>query len=299
MSTLAPRVVVVHRSSELDGLLARHATIGQAEFFLHTRGRTLDQARDRHESLQRALSTVSAAIPADWRRAQVERSDLDRFAFSPQDIVLAVGQDGLVANVAKYLHGQPVVGVDPEPGINPGVLVLHRPQDAAGLLAATAGGQAVVKPRAMVAASSDDEQVLVALNEVYVGHPTHQSARYRLRTPDGRVERQSGSGVVIGTGTGASGWCASLAVQRGGRDPLPRPDGSGLAWFVREPWPSPSTGTALSAGMLEPGDELALVVESDGLVVFGDGIETDRLTLSWGQQVRIGLARQRLSLVCG
>ena len=38
---------------------------------------------------------------------------------------VVVGQDGLVANVAKYLDGQPVVGIDPEPGRNPGVLVAH------------------------------------------------------------------------------------------------------------------------------------------------------------------------------
>ena len=37
--------------------------------------------------------------------------------------MVVVGQDGLVANVAKYVHGQPVIGVDPRPGINPGVLV--------------------------------------------------------------------------------------------------------------------------------------------------------------------------------
>ena len=37
-------------------------------------------------------------------------------------MVVVLGQDGLVANVAKYLDGQPVIGVDPEPGRNAGVL---------------------------------------------------------------------------------------------------------------------------------------------------------------------------------
>lgn len=41
------------------------------------------------------------------------RGDLDRFLFEPDDIVLALGQDGLVANVAKYLDGQPVIGSNP------------------------------------------------------------------------------------------------------------------------------------------------------------------------------------------
>lgn len=299
MSTLAPRVVVVHRASELDGLLARHATLGQGEFFLRSRGRDLSEVRGRHEALQGALATVAGAIPVDWRRGTVERADLDRFAFSPQDVVVAVGQDGLVANVAKYLQGQPVIGVDPEPGQNPGVLVQHRPQAVAALLEAVAAGRAGVQPRAMVAAEADDGQSLVALNELYLGHPTHQSSRYRLTVPGLGTERQSSSGVIVGSGTGATGWCASLASQRGGRDRLPGPQEDRLAWFVREPWPSPSTGTSLSAGLLSAVQRLVLDVESDGLVIFGDGVESDYLSLGWGQRASVHLASRRLALVVG
>jgi hypothetical protein len=42
---------------------------------------------------------------------------------------------------------------------------------------------------------------------------------------------------------------------------------------------------------------LSLVVESDLLVAFGDGIEADSIALTWGQTVQIGLAKQRLRLV--
>lgn len=101
--TLSPRAVVVRRRTELDELLARHGTHGAAAFFLRTRGRSVDEVQARHDALQAALSDVSAAIPADWRRGTVERADLDRFLFEPADIVVVVGQDGLVANVAKYL----------------------------------------------------------------------------------------------------------------------------------------------------------------------------------------------------
>ena len=61
--------------------------------------------------------------------------------------MVAVGQDGLVANVAKYLDGQPVIGVDPEPGRNPGVLVRHTAGAVAGLLAAVDDGPARTRPR--------------------------------------------------------------------------------------------------------------------------------------------------------
>lgn len=294
---LAPRAVVVHRRSELDELVDRHGTRGQVEFFLRTRGRTLAEVQERHDALGDALSRTRAAVPLEWRRGEVERSDLHRFAFEPEDICLVVGPDGLVANTAKYVGAQPVVGVDPEPGRNPGVLVRHRAATVPAVLAAVVAGRARVEPRALVRARLDDGSRLDALNDVFVGHRSHQSARYRLQVPGGAVERQSSSGIVVATGTGATGWAASLVRGRAAAPPLPAPGAAELAWFVREAWPSPTTGAELTAGLLEPGAPLTVVVESDALVLFGDGLEADRLTATWGQSVTLDLSERRLHLV--
>jgi len=55
VTTLAPRVVVVHRRTELDELTARHGTRGQIAFFLNSRGRDLDEL----EARQRATGPPS------------------------------------------------------------------------------------------------------------------------------------------------------------------------------------------------------------------------------------------------
>jgi NAD kinase len=293
--TLAPRAVVVRRRTELDELVDRHGTRGQAEFFLRSRGRTLAEVQARHDRAAEALAQVGAAVPEQWRRADVERADLDRFLVDPLDVVVVVGQDGLVANVAKYLDGQPVIGVDPEPGV--GVVVRHRPGEVRALLPRTAAGTVEHRDLTMVSARLDDGQHLDALNEVFIGHPSHQSARYRLAIGGDRWERQSSSGIIAATGTGATGWCASIVRERGHLPgPLPAPDAPALAWFVREAWPSPGTGTTATEGVFGDG-ALRLVVESEQLVVFGDGMESDRLVAGWGQEVRIGRSERRLRLV--
>ena len=267
-------------------------------FFLRTRGRDLETVEVRHRAVHAALAVVAGAIPLDWRRGHVDRADLARFVFGPEDVIVAVGQDGLVANVAKYLDGQPVVGIDPEPGRSAGVLVRHPPEATADLLAAvasTAGGRRL-ETRTMVSACSDDGQELVALNEIYVGHPSHQSARYRVETTTGDTERQSSSGVLVGTGTGATGWLRSVWLERRSSLALPEPGEARLCWFVREAWPSPTTGTQLTEGALHADEQLALVAESD-LVIFGDGIESDTLPLTWGQRVSLSVASRQLQLV--
>jgi hypothetical protein len=50
-------------------------------------------------------------------------------------------------------------------------------------------------------------------------------------------------------------------------------------------------------GSLGPADRLRVTVESDRLVAFGDGVESDALELTWGQTVRVGRANERLRLV--
>ncbi|MFF7049641.1 hypothetical protein ACFY94_14930 [Streptomyces griseorubiginosus] len=294
--SLAPRAVLVHRTTEYEELVAHHGTHGQAAFFLSSRGRDIREVAERHERVRQALADVTSAIPLTWRQARVERADLDRFLFAPEDVVVVVGQDGLVANVAKYLSGQPVLGIDTEPGRNPGVLVRHRPRDTAELLA-VAGRS--VDELTMVEAVADDTQRLVALNEIYLGAGGHQTARYRLglEGDGGVVEAQASSGVLVGTGTGATGWLRSVWQERGARLRLPEPTEDRLVWFVREAWPSPATGTSLTAGELPALARLRLTVESERLIAFGDGMEGDALELTWGQTVEVGVCAERLRLV--
>ena len=290
------RAVIVRRPTEYDELMDRYSTRGQVEFVLRSRGRSLEEVERAHECHLAALARVRAGIPDGWASADVERDSLSRFLFAPEDVIVVVGPDGLVANVAKYVGEQVVVGVNSVPQANAGVLVRCTPEQGVGALRRLETGSDLrVDQLTMVRAAADDSRTLTALNEVFIGQPSHQSARYEL-TLGSRAERQSSSGVVVSTGTGATGWGASLKRGRHMGD-LPAPTSHSLAWFVREAWPSPHTGTNCTEGILGEGEELGLVVSSESLVLFGDGIESDRLTLTWGQSVQVSRAPRALSLV--
>ncbi|MBS2012443.1 MAG: hypothetical protein JST00_06135 [Deltaproteobacteria bacterium] len=304
-----PRVVVVTRPTDLDALLARHGTREQARFFLETREASiakagakkrnaLEDVEQRHRLFEQVLGEVSRAIPMRWRRSRIDRADLSRFVFEPEDIIVCVGQDGLVANAAKYLEGQLVIGINPDPSRNEGVLVPHRSGDTARLLAAVAERRARIEERTMVEARVDDGQRIVAANEIYVGHRTHQSSRYRLSFL-GREERHSSSGLVVTSGTGATGWARSIVLgKRGNPDVLPRPTDQRLTFLVREAFPSVATGTSITEGNITPHAKLQIVSEmnEDGRI-FGDGIEEDAIDFRWGLRATLGIAPSRLRLV--
>lgn len=296
---LVPRVVVVTRATAYEALIAEHGTRQQASFFLSTRGQSIEPLAAAHRRFDEAVQQVHRAIPTKWRRTRLARQELDRFLFGPEDVIVAVGQDGLVANVAKYLDGQAVIGVNPDPELYDGILVPHPPAAAAELLRATPAGRIRCEERTMVEAHLDDGQRLVALNEVFVGHRTHQSARYRI-VWGGAEERHSSSGLIVATGTGATGWARSIHQQRRSRVSLPRPSDASLVFFVREPFPSVATGNAVTEGRVDTGHPLAVFSEMNACgVVFGDGIEDDYLKFDWGRRIAVRPADRSLRLVRG
>lgn len=297
MATNTPRAVFVTRPTEYELLLAHHATRGQAKFFLETRGQDIETLADRDRQFQAVLQAGRSGVPADWRQALVKRADLDRFLFGPEDVIVVVGQDGLVANVAKYLDGQPVLGLNPAPDLYDGVLVRVPVARLGDMLSASVAGAVPVERRTMVEARLDSGERLLALNEIFVGHHSHQSARYRIATAD-LAEDHSSSGLIVASGTGATGWARS--IMEATHAPLPlTPEERAVAFFVREPFPSVATGTNLRAGKIA-GTPLAVTSRmNDGGVIFADGIEQDFLGFDWGRGVRIGPAAQTLHLVVG
>jgi NAD kinase len=296
MPTNSPRAVFVVRETDFELLLARHATREQARFFLETRGQTLEAVEARHAQRQAGLHAARGQVPADWRQALVRRSDLDRFLFGPEDVVVPIGQDGLVANVAKYLSGQPVLGINPSPDLYDGVLTRVPLDRLSRLLVAAAAGDAPAERRTMVEARLDNGDRLLALNEVFVGHRSHQSARYTLACA-GIGEDQSSSGMIVASGTGATGWARSIMEATGQHIALDAEERA-IAYFVREPFPSISTGTSLRGGKLA-GDLLVTSRMNDGGVVFADGIEQDFLSFDWGRRLTVRTAEHSLNLVIG
>lgn len=295
-----PRLVFVTRKTRLVQLQEARGTLGQVAFFLASQGQALDPYVAEDTQQQAALQQIMATLPLQQRRAAIDRADLSRFLFAPDDVVVVVGQDGLVANAAKYLQGQIVIGLNPDPARYDGVLCPHIPAQLPHLLRHLQQAQLPglqLETRTLVQATLEDGQQLCGLNEIFVGHRSHQSARYQLITPSGQ-ERQSSSGLICATGTGSTGWALSLARQCHCEIPLPEPQEARLSWFVREAFPSRTTGISLTQGVLTQDQQLQVSSEmpEDG-VIFADGIETDYLTFAAGQTVTLSLAPQRLHLL--
>ena len=300
------KIVVVKRKTTLEELLQRHATSSQVKFFVESRGQSYEWYQQQHEQYHRGLAQALSALPRTIRTQAIGKEELPTYQFSEKDLVVVVGDDGLLVNAAKYVKGLSVISVNPDPDSFDGVLASCSSLTFAGLLKKTLQNEAVAQALTMVEARLEDGQSLYALNDLFIGKSSHASARYILEY-DGKKERQSSSGIIVSSGTGSTGWLTSVmvgaqALTAAKALPAEFKDFSRespyLQFVVREPFPSKITGTTLVSGHVTTTKYLNISSNmAEKGVIFGDGIESDYLEFNAGRTVTIKPAEQKVYLV--
>lgn len=306
MDTPQQKIVLVVRKSRLEDLVARFNTLEQARFYVEHLGADFGDYELEHRVYQAAIIEVEATLSRFGRVHRLDRGFLPSFLFPPGCLVVVLGQDGLVANTLKYLDGQAVVGVNPDPARWDGALLPFRVRDLSKLIPDALAGRRPTRSVTMACARLNDGQELYAVNDLFIGPRTHVSARYVIRSGDAE-EVHSSSGVIVSTGLGSTGWFKSLmtgalgiAGDAAGSELAALRD-RGFAWdadylmfTVREPFPSKTTHASVVFGRVSSEAPLRIVSQMpDYGVIFSDGIERDFLEFNAGMEASIAPGRRR------
>ncbi len=321
------KIILVKRKTRLEELISRYNTIAQAQFYIEHLGSDFSDYLQENEQYKKAVSDAQGELEQLGRVQVVDREYVPNFLFGKSDVVVAVGQDGLVANTLKYLTDQLLIGVNPDPARWDGVLLPFKVSDLRLVMQDVFKMKRPVKEVTMAKAEMNDGQTLYAVNDLFVGQKTHVSSRYRIRLGKSQ-EAHSSSGIIISTGLGSTGWMKSVMagaegimtgitaeagipghpgavdpVRSGGKPPKTRQKPMGwnaeyLYFSVREPFPSKTTKTDLVFGKITRSNPLAILSQMpENGVIFSDGIETDCLQFNSGLEARITLAEKKGHLV--
>ncbi|QNP41616.1 diacylglycerol kinase catalytic domain-containing protein [Lysobacter solisilvae (ex Woo and Kim 2020)] len=310
MEPLSQRIVLIVRKTRLEDLTVRFNTVEQARFYIEHLGADFGDYEAEHRIYQQAVLTAETSLRRFGRVQKLDRSFLPNFLFPPDALVVVLGQDGLVANTLKYLSGQPVIGVNPDPARWDGVLLPFKVGDLASITLAAQTGTRPTRSITMARARLSDGQELHAVNDLFIGPRSHVSARYEIQI-GGRSETHSSSGLIVSTGLGSTGWFRSLLAGAAGiagqsmRGSIKELREKGFPWdadhlhfTVREPFPSKTTQTDLVFGIVTRDQPLRLLSQMAGYgVIFSDGIETDFLEFNSGMVATIDVAQRHGNLV--
>ena len=303
------KVVLVKRRTRYEELKRRYNTIEQAKFYIEHLGADFSDYELEDRNYNNALESVRNLVRPMARLQEIDREYISNMIFGPKDIVIAVGQDGLVANTMKYLDGQPLIGINPDPARWDGVLLPFETGDLERVLPKVIDDTFSEKNVTMGKVESKDGQVLYAVNDFFIGVDNHTSARYHINYRN-RIENQSSSGIIISTGFGMTGWHKSVMAQFRGmarsfglgdvKEPVFDWGAKSLTFQVREPYPSRFTQAELVYGQI--GERENLIITSDMSekgVVFSDGILDDTIEFNAGMQIEISVADRIGRLVTG
>ena len=308
-SAIERKVVLVTRRTRLEELIARHHTAAQAKFYIEHLGGDFGDYEREHEAYLTARRSVTLALEHHGRYQVIDRSFLTNFLFAPADIVVALGQDGLVANTMKYLDGQPLVGLNPDAARYDGILLPFAWSDFGTLLPDVLTDRRAFKEVTMAKAVLTDSRTLYAVNDLFIGPRTHTSARYEIHYGQ-EHEVQSSSGIIVSTGLGSTAWMRSVitgstaiasawshAPAALDYQPLPW-NTDRLVFAVREPFPSKTSATNVTFGHIAVGERLSLrsLMPENG-VIFSDGIEADNLEFNSGTEAIVSIAEKRGRLI--
>jgi len=301
------RVVIVTKPTPLTELVQHQLTRSRARFVLQTQGQSILPYEEEDASYEAALVTLRRQIPNDLPVTVVPRQELPNFLFRDKDLIIVCGPDGLFANLAKYVADQPVISVNPDPRTVAGALMRFAPHDVRRIIARVLAKQHTIERLPFVKAAFDDDRVVWGINDIFIGRSDQVSARYAISF-EGDNERQSSSGVIVSTGVGSTGWIRSLATMVKGLSgngthkltKLPTAASSELMFVVREPFPSPATGTTIIYGRIVPGRPLVVISEMpDGGRIFSDGIVERALDWNVGSKVTVTVGDRYVQRVVG
>lgn len=301
------KIILVTRKTRLTELIERFNSKGQAKFYIEHSGGDFSEYVDEDSTYQYALENLRKSLDIGLKLQTIDRDFLSNFLFTEKDLIVTLGQDGLVANTAKYVGKQPIVAVNPDPKRFDGVLLPFQLSQARKAVQTTIENKSRVKSITLAEVSLNDGQKLLAFNDLFIGARSHVSARYSIKFGS-KVEVQSSSGLIVSTGAGSTGWlssvfnmvrsvCAFTGVESKAELKLAWEDPR-LVYVVREPFISKHSKANLVAGMLQPGQQL--VIESlmpSGGVIFSDGIETDYLPFNSGLIANINASKNSACLV--
>jgi NAD kinase len=303
------KIILVRRRSRLDELIVRFNSVSQARFYIEHLGADFSDYQHEHEEYAAAVAGACTILEQIGRLQVLDRRYVPNFIFGPDDLVVAVGQDGLVANTLKYLNEQPLIGVNPAPRRWDGVLLPFRVNDLRRVVPDVLAGRRKRKEVSMAQARLGDGQTLFGVNDLFIGQKTHVSARYQISYA-GASEAHSSSGIIISTGLGSTGWLKSIVAGAAGITHSIEPQGAAvqfekigwdadfLVFSVREPFPSKTTGTNLVFGKITPEQPLSVVSKmAENGVIFSDGMESDFLEFNSGAAATISLAEKKGILV--
>lgn len=256
------RVLVAYKKSIFQ-IYARERRDPKFLRLLRKRDVTVAKMERTHEAHERTIEAVKAALDAlGCSSTFVYRARMRMMR--DVDLVVTIGGDGTILEVARQVEGVPLLGVNSAPETSLGLFCGADRKTIREQLARALHGVLPRTPLARLALEVNGERVWV-LNDVLYAHRNPAAMSRYILSIRGRAEEQRSSGVWVATAAGSTG-----GIHSAGGRVLPLTSKK-MQYLVREPFVQGRERPRLLRGILPPIHKIVLWSKMRQGMIYVDG----------------------------
>ncbi|MDP3882348.1 MAG: hypothetical protein Q8Q31_05720 [Nanoarchaeota archaeon] len=262
--------------------------------------RDIENVMRAHENNRKAVDTMKSIFGED---NIIHRDSLNKDLVRESDLVISLGGDDHFQYVSHFVDSQLIMGVNSDPISSEGNMLYFHAGEVAGFIENLKSEHFRVEEwtrlEAQIISGKNTLNVVLASSQYAIlTEDPEEMVRYRLQL-NGKSEIQRGSGLIVATGVGSTGWYKGASKYAGRNCKFPKTERIAKL-ILREPFDKEDTSGITTYKMynstLLEGDELTLTYLSHGLGRLSTDCQV-KYDLIRGNQVKIRISPLNLRVI--
>lgn len=251
---------------------------------------------DSHQIQKQGLNKIKSIFP---EIETVERDKCTRESMKPFDIILAYGGDNHFQYIAHRLTSQIILGVNSDPDRSDGALTSIAINELELYKERILNKKFSIEEWTRLKVQTNGTIIEdLAISEVFIGEEKRFNMSRHILELNGQKEEQKGSGLIVSTGTGSTGWYNS-AHQHQVNNQVKFPRINKMAYFMlTEPFRGKHHSYKNAIGQFGEHEKLIVTSLSDtqGILAI-DSLtiipikEGSKITIELGEPLRVAILK--------
>lgn len=251
-------------------------------------GVDIDRILSSHERQKQELNKLKQLLP---NALFISRDEFTNDIATRADLVIAFGGDNHFQYVSHFINDKLILGINSDPVSSEGALTYFTVDSFSNELNNIKAGKYNIEEWTRLGVYFNGNYVGLATSEVFIGEKERKNMSRHILEFGKKKEEQKCSGLIVATGTGATGWYDSSCrylYENGNK--FSKIESSGR-FLITEPYNGKHSNYSMLEGKLNINEELLIhsLNDSSGIVTL-DCIEEYKFNRGAHVKVKIGVS---------
>ena len=249
----------------------------------------VDRIFESHDRQVHALETIKKHLP---HVRVVNRNEITKDLVSKYKLVITLGGDNHFQYVSHFIKDSLILGINNDPERSEGALNSITSNEIESVIPKILDDDFKIETWTRLETSVEDITIsTLAVSEIYIGEESRYTMSRHQLIHNNDVEEQKGSGLLISTGAGSTGWFDSAIRDLHPNGKVISRDAKEVQFLLTEPHKGKFSIYKMTHGIIKENDvfEIISLNDSDGVLLI-DSLE--KIKIKEGSKIKIKLGEK-------